>query len=403
MTATGDLPAGATVVVVGAGVTGLSSARALVAAGVPDVLVLDRAAIGSGGTGRSSGVVRCHYGVPSLAAMAWRSLPVLAEAVTRLGADAGYRRTGYLVGVGPADEAALAANVAMQRSLGIETDLVDHATASALWPSARLDDMAAFAYEPLGGYGDGHQTAMAFAAAARRGGATLRQHCPVVSVSATGGQVDGVVVAGGRRIAADHVVVAAGAWSPGLVADLGVCLPVRAQRATVMIVDPGTALGEHGVPVLSDLVSLQYVRAEGATRLLVGDSDHQDPEWVEPDPAPEGTDVARFERAVAKFTHRFPGLDGASLHSTYAGCYDVTPDYNPVISATPVDGLWVCAGFSGHGYKISPAVGELVADLLVHGRSRHPDVDDRHFRLERFTTGDLLVSPHPYVTAGQMR
>ncbi len=107
--------------------------------------------------------------------------------------------------------------------------------------------------------------------------------------------------------------------------------------------------------------------------------------------------------AVPKFADRFPGLVGAALASSYAGCYDVTPDYNPVMGPAPVDGLWLCTGFSGHGYKISPAVGELLADLIVHGSSRHGDVDHRDFRWERFDEEQLLTSLHPYVGAGQMR
>jgi sarcosine oxidase, subunit beta len=106
---------------------------------------------------------------------------------------------------------------------------------------------------------------------------------------------------------------------------------------------------------------------------------------------------------VPKFAHRFPEWDGAALSSSYAGCYDVTPDYNPVIGSCSVDGLWLCAGFSGHGYKISPAVGELMADLIVNGRSRHDDVDAADFRWERFEEAQLLTSPHPYLGAGQMR
>ena len=99
-----------------------------------------------------------------------------------LGAPSGYRRTGYLVGVGIENLGALRANVAMHQRLGIEVELVGHDTARELWPAARLDDFAEFAYEPRGGYGDGHQTALAFAAAARHGGADLRQHCGVAAL-----------------------------------------------------------------------------------------------------------------------------------------------------------------------------------------------------------------------------
>ncbi len=93
-------PRTADVVVIGGGVAGLSTARALTDLGVRDVVVLERHTVGSGGSGKSSGVVRCHYGIPSLAAMAWRALPVLENAADILGAPSGYRRTGYLVGVG---------------------------------------------------------------------------------------------------------------------------------------------------------------------------------------------------------------------------------------------------------------------------------------------------------------
>jgi glycine/D-amino acid oxidase-like deaminating enzyme len=391
----------AEVVVIGGGVAGLSTARALVELGVTDVVVLERATVGSGNTGKSSGVVRCHYGIRSLAAMAWHALPVLEQATEILGAPSGYTNTGYMVGVGPENLGALRANVAMQQSLGIEVELVGHDEARGLWPFARLDDFAEFAYEPRGGYGDGHQTAMALAIAARRGGARLRQHSGVTAIETAGDKVTGVRLVDGDRIGVAHVVLAAGPWSPALTSPLGLDVPVRAQRAQILLVDPGQPLGP--LPVFSDLVSLQYVRTEGTATLLLGDSDHSQPEWADPDDYRERAGDEELAALVPKFSHRFPGFDGAALSSSYAGCYDVTPDYNPIISATPLQGLWLCTGFSGHGYKISPSVGELMADLVVHGKSRHADVDHRDFRWERFGEQDPLVSEHPYAGAGQMR
>jgi glycine/D-amino acid oxidase-like deaminating enzyme len=394
----------ASVVVIGAGVIGLSAARALAERGADDVLVVDRFVMGSGGTGRSSGVVRCHYGIRSLAAMAWRSLSVLAGGVDLRGEDTGYRRTGYLVAVGETNVDALQANLAMHQQLGIEVEQIDHQTAGQLWPQARFDDVAAFAYETLGGYGDGHRTALAFASAARRGGVRLRQHTPVATVFVRGDRIAGVELVDGDRIEADQVVVAAGPWSPSLVAGVGLDLPIRSQRAQILLVDTDTDTDGLGpVPVLSDLVSLQYIRPEGDASLLLGDSDHSEPEWSDPDRYSDQADDRLLVRSIAKFDHRFPGLPRARLQSSYAGCYDVTPDYNPIISATPVDGLWICAGFSGHGYKISPAVGDLVADLVLTGKSQVGDINHRDFRLERFDEDQLLVSAHPYVGAGQMR
>jgi sarcosine oxidase subunit beta len=345
--------------------------------------------------------VRCHYGVPSLAAMAWKGLLLFESAADRLGADVGFRRSGYLVGVGGDDVAALAANVAMLRGLGVETSVVGGDAAAELWPWASLDGLAAFAYEPRGGYGDAYLACQAFAAAARRAGVRIRQRAPVRSLTGRGGRVVGVELADGERVAAGTVVLAAGWWSAALAAPLGVEIPLRAQHEVLLVVDPGRPLGP--VPVLSDLVSLQYVRPDSGGRLLVGNSDHGAPVYADPDNFSARPDPPRLAAAAAKIDARFPGLPGAALVSTYAGCYDVTPDYNPVIGPAPVPGLVLCAGFSGHGFKISPAVGELVADLVLAGENRDPAVAAADFRFGRFAEGAPLASRHPYTGAAQMR
>ena len=168
-----------------------------------------------------------------------------------------------------------------------------------------------------------------------------------------------------------------------------------------MIVDPGESLGH--VPVLSDLVSLQYLRPERTTDLLVGNSDHHNPEWVDPDRYDNTLDDDFAVTAVEKFFHRFPGLSGAGLSSSYAGCYDVTPDYNPVIGPAPLEGLYLCAGFSGHGYKISPAVGCIDGGHPVRWREPRPRGGCEGLPAEPLHEGAHLVSPHPYRGAPEMR
>ena len=152
----------------------------------------------------------------------------------------------------------------------------------------------------------------------------------------------GVRLSDGDRVSTDRVVVAAGPWSVELVASMGVDLPIAAQRAQILLVDPGRELGL--IPVLSDLVTLQYIRPDGSASLLVGDSDHAQPEWADPDDYVDRADDGFVERVITKFAHRFPGLSAAALATSYAGCYDVTPDYNPVISPSPIEGMWICAG-----------------------------------------------------------
>ncbi|MBW0103935.1 FAD-binding oxidoreductase [Pseudonocardia sp. KRD291] len=391
----------AEVVIIGGGLEGCSAAWALTRRGVTDVVVVERDTVGSGGTGKSSGVVRSHYGVSSLAAMAARSLEVLENAPDVLGTEIGFHQTGYVVGVGDENVDALHASLADQRAVGVQTEDIDHTEVAKLWPAADLEPFGAFAWEPRGGYGDAYRTAQAFAAAARRAGVRLRQGSTVTAVTTDGDRVTGVELADGTRIAAGHVVLAAGPWSVPLLAGLGIDLPITVHREQIVLVDPGQDLGP--VPVFSDLVSLQYIRSEGSGELLFGNSDLSVLEPADPDHYSNQASSSFVDLAVDKVGTRLPGLANPAVSSTYAGCYDVTPDFNPVISTTPVGGLVVAAGFSGHGYKISPAVGQLVADLVVDGRSSDPDIAAPDFRLSRFAEGVLLTSPHPYVGAGQMR
>ena len=391
----------ADVVIVGGGLEGCATAWALARRGVTDVVVAERATVGSGGTGKSSGVVRCHYGVSSLAAMATRSLDVFENAAEILGTDVGFHRTGYVVGVGEPNVAALHASMAGQRAVGVRTESIDHAEVAKLWPVADLEPFAAFAWEERGGYGDAYRTAQGFAGAARRAGVRLRQNSTVTEILVDDGRATGVRLADGGTVSAGAVVVAAGPWSVPLLAGLGIDLPITVHREQVVLVDPGQDLGP--VPVFSDLVSLQYIRPESGGQILFGNSDLAVLEPADPDDYPNRATDAFVELTVEKVGTRLPGLQNPSVASTYAGCYDVTPDFNPVISRTGTAGLVVAAGFSGHGFKISPAVGTLVADLVIDGTSSVPEVPERDFRLSRFAEGDLLRSPHPYVGAGEMR
>ncbi|UQS23841.1 FAD-binding oxidoreductase [Amycolatopsis thermalba] len=391
----------AEVVIVGGGLEGTAAAWALAQRGVTDVVVCERDTVGSGGTGKSSGVVRCHYGVSSLAAMARTGLELFENASDVLGTEIGFHQTGYVVGVGESNVEALRASLADQRAVGVETEEIGRDEVAKLWPAADLDDFAAFAWEPRGGYGDAYSTAQAFAAAARAAGARIRQGAAVAEVLVSRERVTGVRLADGSVIGASTVVVAAGPWSVPLLAAHGIELPITVHREQIVLVDPGVDLG--AVPVFSDLVSLQYVRPEVSGEILFGNSDLARLHPADPDSYANRADADFLELAVEKMARRFPGLADASIASTYAGCYDVTPDFNPVISLTPVGGLVVAAGFSGHGFKISPAVGALVADLVVDGKSGDPDVPETDFRLSRFAEGALLTSPHPYVGAGEMR
>jgi sarcosine oxidase subunit beta len=391
----------ADVVIVGGGIEGAAAAWALSQRGVTNVVVAERSTVGAGMTGKSSGIVRCHYGVSSLAAMASVGLEVFEKSHEIFGTDIGFRQTGYVVGVGDPDTNSLRKSLAAQRAVGVQTEEIDAADVARLWPHADLTPFGAFAWEARGGYGDAYQTAQAFAASARAAGVRILQGANVTGLLTAGDRVTGVRLADGSEMSTDTVVVAAGVWTPALLSPHGIDVPIRVVREQLVTIAPGVEIGS--VPVFSDLVSLQYIRPELGGELLFGNSDLSDVEDANPDDYLNRATEAFVEDTVERVQTRFPGFTDAAITGSYAGCYDVTPDWNPVISKTGVEGLVVAAGFSGHGFKIAPAVGRLIADLVVDGRSADPRIPDSDFRLSRFGEADLLTSPYPYSGAGQMR
>lgn len=391
----------ADVVIVGGGLEGAAAAWALSQRGVTDVTVLERNTVGSGMTGKSSGIVRCHYGVSSLAAMATVGLEVFEKAEQYFGTDIGFRQTGYVVGVGEPNVDNLRKSLAAQREVGVQTEEIDASEVAKLWPWADLEPFAAFGWEARGGYGDAYQTAQAFAVSARAAGVRIRQGANVTGLVLDGGRATGVELADGTRVSAGTVVVATGAWTRPFLAPYGIDVPIRVVREQIVTISPGVPIG--AVPVFSDLVSLQYVRPELGGEILFGNSDLAHCEPADPDDYLNRATDGFIDLTVDKVGTRFPGFSDAAITGSYAGCYDVTPDWNPVISTTGIDGLMVAAGFSGHGFKIAPAVGKLVADLVTEGRSSDPRIPETDFRLARFAEDNLLKSRYPYVGAGEMR
>lgn len=397
-------PETADVVIVGGGIEGAAAAWALARRGVTDVLIVERNTIGSGMTGKSSGIVRCHYGVSSLAAMATVGLDVFESPQEHFGddvTDIGFRQTGYVVGVGEPNVESLRKSLAAQRAVGVQTEEVDAADVARMWPHADLEPFAAFGYEARGGFGDAYQTAQAFAVSARGAGARVRQGAAVTGLLLDGDRVTGVRLADDTEVSANTVVVATGVWTRDLLSRYGIDVPIRVVREQIVMISPGIPLGP--VPVFSDLVSLQYIRPEPGGDVLFGNSDLSHVQDADPDAYLNRASDDFVDVTIDRVGTRFPGFADAAITGSYAGCYDVTPDWNPVISRTGLDGLIVAAGFSGHGFKIAPAVGNLVADLVIDGRSSDPRIPETDFRLSRFDEGDMLRSPYPYVGAGEMR
>ena len=377
----------ADVVVVGGGVTGCSIAFHLAEQGVRDVLVLERRFLAAGGTGRSVGVMRQLYPTEATSRMVLHSLRVFQRFHEITGGDAGYVQCGALLAVGPGQGAALARTVEAQRLLGIDTRLLGPDDVRALDP--RIDPFAvgSAVWEPESGYGDPTGVTTGFAGAAARGGSVIEQGAEVVALEVGGDRIEAVRLANGERIAARIVVNAAGLWSPAVAALAGIKLPIVVGRHPVFVVQRTPTFGRPH-PVYLDLASGTFLRPETGGLTLTGFLDADEPSHPM-DPETLGGDVGFDEvaRIMERVSRCVPSLAEARYQRGYAGAFDITPDWMPVLDETAIRGLYVAAGMSGHGFKLSPAVGRMMADLITRGHSDLADL--AAFRLDRFA-----AAPH---------
>jgi glycine/D-amino acid oxidase-like deaminating enzyme len=395
-----DLPRTADVVVVGGGVHGASVAYHLARRRAGRVVLVERKFLASGPTGRSSALVRRFYAMDFLTRTGNTSAQLFqrwAEAIG--GGDPGFRQVGILW-LAPPDRAAnLGDNVRRARAQGVRIDLLTPEELKALVPAMAVDDVAVAAHEPESGYADASSTTNALAARARELGATIVQHVPVGAVLVSGGRVTGVRTAEGE-IHAPAVVVCAGLWAPGLLAPLGIEVPVAPKRHQMCFFRRPPGFDGH--PGMIDRPSGTYMRPETGNLTIQGLSTYH--EVVDPDRYNEGADSEEVMRNAELIAHRFPVMEHGLSMGGYSGVYDVTPDHEPVLGPIPeFQGLYADFGWSGHGFKHSPVIGDIMAEVVLDGRAAGWDLTP--FRWSRFRDGDLLPPasatdpPHPKLHA----
>jgi sarcosine oxidase, subunit beta len=302
-------------------------------------------------------------------------------------------RTGMLWGADPVDREMLEANVALGHAEGVATEVLDGDDVAAIDSRIVLDDLV-FCWEADAGFCDPYAVTAGFAAAARRLGAEVREGVGAKRVEPGGVETERGFIAAGA------VVVAAGAWTPPLLVPHGYEVEIRAARAQVGRLRLPDDFGPPP-PTVGDFSAAQlYFRPGESGYLEVGSLDprHAD-DPVDPDDVAEGADratLAHYHRSLAR---RLRGAERGVWRGAWSGIYDVTPDWEPVIGGVPgADGLYVAAGFSGHGFKLAPAVGLSLAELVLDGAVSSFDLS----LLDplRFDRGDLVGARYGYSVLG---
>ena len=391
-----DLPREAEVVVVGGGCMGASIAFHLARRDV-DVVLLEKGHVASGATGHSGALVRQHYEARIGIRLARESLAFFQRFEKETDFSCDFRTTGFLSGTRERDLPAFDSLLELLRSEGVRAERLTPSEAKAMEPQLDASDYVALVHDPDAGYADPIATANGFAAAAAVEGAKVFDNRTVASVATRSGRVVGVKIRGEGLLASGRVVVAAGNWTRDLVASVGPRLPIRYVRGEVALLRRPF---DFGPPprIHFDFYGNTYSRPEGDKDTLAGymDTDHRktmrNHELVETLPATTARDIR------ARLAKRFPRMTEAQPRGGWAGAYDVSPDSYPILDRVGPEGLFVAVGFSGHGFKLSPEVGRLVAEYVATGR--RPELLEP-LRASRFVDGSPIRPEAPFPRRGR--
>jgi glycine/D-amino acid oxidase-like deaminating enzyme len=377
----------AEVIVVGAGIIGTSIAYQLARHGMAEVLVLDKATgPAEGSTGASSSICRCRYTHPEVVRLAYHGQEAYREWAAFTGLDSprsGLHRVGVLWLMGETPEK-VAADVGKLTGEGVEAESLGPDQVTTLFPSlstcsvpfdmtGELEHVCApgdaFLYENGGGYADPVGANQDLIEAIRMLGGRVEFDARVVAVIREGARVTGVTLANGDQMTAGLVVNAAGPWCNQLNAMAGADLRWTLTPTRIQTVYRAWPSDLGPIPVGADVSTGIYFRPEsGGQQVLIGSVLAEDEEEVvdDPDHFRRAPDPGFTEMKLAAFHHRVPGLEARGNVSGVAGLYTINrEDVHPVVGPTDVEGFWVANGFSGHGFKLAPAIGSMVAQAVT--------------------------------------
>ena len=383
------------VLVVGGGIMGASACAEFARRSVDVLLVEASPEFGGTDTSKTAGVVRTNYSNPEVVRIALRGRELLASLPDRSGEPPVFHEIGYVFLVAADALERARRNAAMQRAQGA---VVEELAPAEIGRFVAMDDregIVALFNEPLSGYAESVPAVRGLVAAARRDGATARSGVEVRRIVVRDGRVFGIETDDGTVIEASTVVVAAGSWSQRLVATAGVELPIEYSLEQELLIDAPRADAPRSC--VSNMVEATYMRPEleekagvGREVVLLGRGFPKPYPTGDPDRYPDGSLVHELSEDLRNLVaRRHRVLAEAPLVRPKIALYDYTPDWHPIAGPTrSLDGLLLLTGGSGHGFKLAPALGEMVASEWA-GDPR-PYATTAMFSLDRFATGDLL-------------
>lgn len=373
----------ADIVIIGAGIGGCSLAYHLALQGASRVAVVEKDLICSGSTGKSAGGIRQQFATELNIALSVESIRMFERMPEELDIDPGFRKVGYLfLASAEAELALFRKNAELQQRCGVPVRMVNPDDIRRLVPFVELDGILGGTHCPTDGYASPYEVTMGYAAGARRRGVKIFEQRAVTAITRGSDRVTGVETTEGP-IHAPVVVNAAGAFAGAVGEMAGVDVPVKPYRRQLFTTLPLPEFAAEP-PLTIDYHRNWYFRGELGGCLFSGPKDDESTFNT-------NVDWEHLAESVEKAVVRLPLLAEAEIHRGWAGLYEISPDNNAILGPVPeLQGFYVAGGHSGHGFQHGPAVGKLMAEMILTG---HTTIDISALGIERFRTGKTMQEP----------
>ncbi|MBM4330838.1 MAG: FAD-binding oxidoreductase [Deltaproteobacteria bacterium] len=373
----------ADIVIVGGGIIGASIAYHLVQKGAKGIVLLEKGMLGEGSTGKCAGGIRAQFSTEINIRFSLESLKTWNNFEEITGVDLGFKRAGYLfLATTEAEWSIFRENSALQHQFGIHVELLSPKEINYRWPYLKVDDLTGGTFCSLDGYAGPYEALSGFVKGARQGGVKIYEGTEVLEIYQKNGKISSVRTAKGD-ISSPIVVNAAGPYAEEVGKMAGVEVPVQPYRRQLFFTAPFPWIPDP-IPLVIDFHRAWYFRREGAGLLISGPKDNLPSFNV-------NVDFAAMVEVAENSIYRVPIMEKAEINSGWAGSYEISPDNHAILGEVPgVEGFFLANGFSGHGFQHSPAVGRVMAELIIEEK---PSIDISCLSIDRFRKGQLIREP----------
>jgi sarcosine oxidase subunit beta len=374
----------ADVVIIGGGIIGLSIAYHLALKKAGRIVLFEKGQLGEGSTSRCVGGIRTQFSTEINIRFSLESLKTFEQFEEEFGINPEFKRIGYLfLATTESEMEVFKENVSLQKEFNIPVELLNSDEIMARWPYLRMDDILGGTFCPWDGYAGPSEVLSGFATGARKAGVKISEGIEVEEILLRKGKITGIKTKE-QEVSTPVVVNAGGPYAALIGERVGIKIPVKPLRRQIFITAP-FHLSDRPIPLTIDFYRGWYFRQEVDGLLLSGPLD------LEPS-FNLNIDYEAMAETSENAIYRVPDLEKARIARGWAGLYEISPDHHAILGKVPeLEGFILANGFSGHGFQHSPAVGKVIAELIVEGRANTIDISS--LSIERFEKGDLILEP----------